>query len=90
MRVYTKEMGRFISGKEKGRTIYIHTNKQTQEDEKLRGNKFDLQSQDRWIDSRSIVAGVCLSLSFQTTVRTTGSQTHPHKHPSIFHSNHII
>jgi len=80
-------MGRFISGKEKD---LLFTYKQTQGDDKLRGNKFDLQSQDRWIDSRSIVAGDCLSLIFQTTVRTTGSQTPPLKHLPIFHSNHII
>jgi len=75
---------------ERKKTYYLHTNRQTQGDDKLRGNKFDSQSQDRWIDSRSVVTGVCPSLSFQTTVRTTGSQTPPLKHLPIFHSNHII
>jgi len=91
IRVYTKEMDRFISGKEKDLLFtYKQTNKQKQVDDNLRGNKIDLQSQDRWIDPRSIVTAVCPSISFQTTVRTTGSQTPPVKHPSIFHSNHII
>jgi len=75
---------------EREKTYYLHTNKQTQGTDKLRGNEFELRSQERWIDSRSILTGDCLSLSFQTTAHTTGSQTPPLKHLPIFHSSHII